>query len=829
MTKRLSPLLATLVLAAIAVIAFALPASAALRTFLVRTPTGAVVTVTVNAPAGVAMGDVQGLPGTPIQELTPPPPPPAQSPGPQQSAPAPEPQHPTPPGAGKGQGPERHAGPRHDAGVPSARTPRSRRGTAQPRSGSKAPAKKPNGPKAKAQPKLKARQPGGAAPSSGLGSGVKPSFFDMLPGPGAGVGVPDFVVQNFGPPLALLPMYQAAGIEYGVPWTVLAAINDIETNYGRDVSVSSAGAEGFMQFMPATWKQYGVDANGDGKADPYDPVDAIFAAGRYLRAADAQHDVRKAVFEYNHAGWYVDSVMLRARVLESYPAGFVASLAGLAEARLPVAAPARYGPVSAKPAPPKLTQNATAVDPGTHPNRAVNIFSRAGAPVIAPNDGTIKSIGHTKALGNFVVLEDVYGNRFRASHLGALARAYAVPKQDVTPSRAQVAATAANSQPQDPRPSAPASAGLQPPASNRAPATPPSSRAKVTPRPAARPLPPQPAPQPATYKARNFAHPSRTRSQAAGGFEQLLSEQAGTVAGQTAYDSYSSGVLKLNPKNSKLRPLKQGATVIAGTILGRIDAGHGSQLPHMRFEIQPAGKDSPRIDPAPVLATWKLLAASKIYNRTGKDVLYKPGGELSIGRLLLLPKAQLERYVLSDPRLDIYPAGRRDIQTGQINSRVLIAAEFLAAHGLKPKITSLKSGHSDMTASGNVSEHASGNALDIAALNGVPILGNQGPGGIAEQAIKLLMQLQGPNQADQIISLRSFGANTLALPDHANHIHVGFAPLFSDNKRLGQQTISSLRPRQWDTLIQRIGSLPSPVIPAKPSAAALPGTGRNGN
>ncbi|GAC1323586.1 MAG: hypothetical protein NVSMB25_20090 [Thermoleophilaceae bacterium] len=111
MTKRLSPLLATLVLAAIAVIAFALPASAALRTFLVRTPTGAVVTVTVNAPAGVAMGDVQGLPGTPIQELTPPPPPPAQSPGPQQSAPAPEPQHPTPPGAGKGQGPERHAGP----------------------------------------------------------------------------------------------------------------------------------------------------------------------------------------------------------------------------------------------------------------------------------------------------------------------------------------------------------------------------------------------------------------------------------------------------------------------------------------------------------------------------------------------------------------------------------------------------------------------------------------------------------------------------------------------------------------------------------------------
>ena len=62
-----------------------------------------------------------------------------------------------------------------------------------------------------------------------------------------------------------------------------------------------------MQFMPASWEAYGVDGNSDGLMDPYNPVDAIFAAARYLKAAGADTDIRKAVFAYNHADWYVDS------------------------------------------------------------------------------------------------------------------------------------------------------------------------------------------------------------------------------------------------------------------------------------------------------------------------------------------------------------------------------------------------------------------------------------------------------------------------------------------------------------------------------------------
>ena len=78
-----------------------------------------------------------------------------------------------------------------------------------------------------------------------------------------------------GPPAFLIPIFKAAGRKYQIPWQVLAAINLIETDYGRDLSVSSAGAVGWMQFMPGTWRMYAVDASGTGQPDPYDPRDAI--------------------------------------------------------------------------------------------------------------------------------------------------------------------------------------------------------------------------------------------------------------------------------------------------------------------------------------------------------------------------------------------------------------------------------------------------------------------------------------------------------------------------------------------------------------------------
>jgi murein DD-endopeptidase MepM/ murein hydrolase activator NlpD len=107
----------------------------------------------------------------------------------------------------------------------------------------------------------------------------------------------------------LLGVWKGAGEAYNVPWNVLAAINKIESNFGRNMGPSSAGAIGWMQFMPSTWLRWGTDANGDGIADPWNPVDAVYSAARYLAASGAPGDLRRAVFAYNHASWYVDDVL----------------------------------------------------------------------------------------------------------------------------------------------------------------------------------------------------------------------------------------------------------------------------------------------------------------------------------------------------------------------------------------------------------------------------------------------------------------------------------------------------------------------------------------
>ncbi|MBS1885572.1 MAG: lytic murein transglycosylase, partial [Actinobacteria bacterium] len=116
-------------------------------------------------------------------------------------------------------------------------------------------------------------------------------------------------------PPQLIPIYQRASAQYGLgpqgP-AVLAGINAVETNFGTNLGPSSAGAVGWMQFMPSTWAEYGVDANGDGVADPNNPEDAIFTAARYLSAAGMPADTYGAIYAYNHADWYVSEVLADA-------------------------------------------------------------------------------------------------------------------------------------------------------------------------------------------------------------------------------------------------------------------------------------------------------------------------------------------------------------------------------------------------------------------------------------------------------------------------------------------------------------------------------------
>jgi hypothetical protein len=132
------------------------------------------------------------------------------------------------------------------------------------------------------------------------------------------------------PPLpagVLLRDYHRAEARFGVRWQVLAAVNLIESAFGRVVNRSSAGAQGPMQFMPATWRAYGLGG------DVHSARDAILGAANYLHRSGAPGDERRALFAYNRSTLYVDAVLAYAGVMARDPLGFAAYYAW--EASLP--------------------------------------------------------------------------------------------------------------------------------------------------------------------------------------------------------------------------------------------------------------------------------------------------------------------------------------------------------------------------------------------------------------------------------------------------------------------------------------------------------------
>src|ERR1039458_7676191 len=196
-----------------------------------------------------------------------------------------------------------------------------------------------------------------------------------------------------------------------------------------------------MQFMPATWIQYGVDALNAGYADPYNPVDAIFAAARYLRAAGAATDLKAAILAYNHSEEYLNSVLLRAKLISSYPKTVIATLTDLTDGRLPVTGKqVAWGALSSVPSASSATAHTTAVpsqpsarlsapattSPSAPPSptaaaaaasgqrvksapavQFVDLMSAPNAEVVATQDGRIIKLGRSRELGNYVILRDV--------------------------------------------------------------------------------------------------------------------------------------------------------------------------------------------------------------------------------------------------------------------------------------------------------------------------------------------------------------------------------------------------------------------------------------
>jgi murein DD-endopeptidase MepM/ murein hydrolase activator NlpD len=602
-------------------------------------------------------------------------------------------------------------------------------------------------------------------------------------------GVPAFFIESFRIPPFLLPIFQAAGTAYGVPWQVLAAINEVETDYGRDLSVSSAGAEGWMQFLPVEWAQYGVDANGDGFKDPYNPADAIFAAARYLRAAGAEGSIRAAVFSYNHSQAYVDSVMLRAQLLGGTPAELLGAITGLTEARFPVHAPSHFTDGF-----PALAARGSAI-PQTL--AGTTIYSQAGAPVIAVQDGEIAQIGNSPTLGRFVSLRDAFGNTYVYSQLGDVATVYPVlaPHLHTAPSTRPGQAPGRAEAP----PSGPATAGAQP----RSPVSATATVSALALGAAAGLESPPAAPSAPAAPARPVTPPATSRG------PRVFTE---------------------GPNDVYLHTLRAGVQVIAGTVLGHVGAAvpAGSGAPasggerHIFFQIRPAATGAPPIDPKPVLDGWVALENTSIFRAKGQNPFLATSP--TTGQVLLESKQQLEPQVLHDGGIQLGRCGREAVQAGSVDKRVLAMLEYLSVSALKPAVSGLKcAARTPAAIAANAAASSNSEAVDITAVNGVPVAGHQSQGSIVDTTVRRLLMLQGASRPQRVLSLMSYpGAVGAAVsPGARDAIHVAFSSPGATAARAAGAPASALSPSEWIKLIARLGEIPDPTVARGPSAAAI--------
>jgi murein DD-endopeptidase MepM/ murein hydrolase activator NlpD len=612
-------------------------------------------------------------------------------------------------------------------------------------------------------------------------------------------GVPGFFIESFQIPPFLLPIYQAAGTAYDVPWPVLAAINEVETDYGRDLSVSSAGAEGWMQFLPSTWARYGVDATGAGYEDPYNPADAIFAAARYLHAAGGSRHIRAAVYAYNHSQAYVSSVMLRAQLLEGTPPQLLGALTGLTESRFPVHAPAHFS-----------DGFQTVPAEGSIPSKTLagtTIYAPVGAPVIAVQDGEIVQVGDSPSLGRFVSLRDGYGNTYVYAELGSVASVYPVlqPRQHTAVSAriAPAGGTAEGNAEQAPE--GPATAGAQPRSALSPGAT--VSGFALGADAGLEPAPANPAPAPAPAQPVAPPRPTGARRFAAG------------------------------PNEVYLHALTPGVRVLAGTVLGHVGSDGGSAEtepgePHVLFQIKPAGAGAPLIDPKPILDGWVALESTSIFRAKGENPFLATSP--TVGQVLLEAESQLQSQVAHDASIHMRSCARGSVQAGHVAKPVLAMLEYLSVSGLKPTVAGLRCAGATAASEGNPSPRASG-SVKIVAVNGIPIAEHQGQGSIADTTIHKLLMLQGLSRPRRIVSTTSVpgAGNVFVKPSAGRYIRVTFAPRRAGRAHVASAASGTLTPTEWVKLVARLGEIPDPTVSGGPSAAAIPdtnegGTGGNG-
>jgi len=753
---------------------------------------------------------------------------------------APPPQEETAPPSGGASGPSAPSGPTASSGAPAGSTgtqPRHHHHKAKPQAAIVV---------ANSQP-LSASGPlehNGGNGGHGFGAGASgptappPSLFaganplaGVLPGSwedpfiSAGAAeVPQFYVESFHVPPFLLSIYQAAGAAYGIPWQTLAAINEVETDYGTNLDVSSAGAIGWMQFLPSTWRRYGVDASASGSRDPYNAADAIFAAARYLNAAGGTHNLPRAIFAYNHSHAYVQSVLDRAELLSGEPAALVGSVTELSEGDFPIQL--RYHasyrsasePGGGAPSPSAATASGTAPAPGavgaaaaTGAPRApvADIFAGSGAAVVAAQDGTVVSIGRSRKLGRFIVVRNAFGDRFTYANLASVSGWYPTPRPPRRSKQILSAAVPSALAP-GPRPTkTPASAGAQ--HSAEAPAVIFAATRRHARRASAA------AAQPVIATINLRSRPSATTlftPLAALDRAARTQHRTPRVHRQALLERYFTGALGLPLNQLEIARLRVGSHVLAGTILGRLARPRGKREPHLLFELRPAGAGQPLIDPRPFLDAWSQLETLELHRDSfAASPVFGPNlHPRTVGALVLASQVDIERLVLEDRRVTLPACESAAIAAGNVDRRVLATLEVLVLHGIDPTVSGAWCSKDAHTSHAAAQLLKTGNAVALRTLDGRPAVG-----AVARVAIEALSSIHGA--ARPALSERTAPGELV----------IAFSPAHQPQALAAAASFTSgfaLSTERWAQLDSRLQQIREPRVPTAVSSAAISAQGR---
>jgi hypothetical protein len=253
-------------------------------------------------------------------------------------------------------------------------------------------------------------------------------------------------------------------------------------------------------------------------------------------------------------------------------------------------------------------------------------------------------------------------------------------------------------------------------------------------------------------------------------FLWLLSAAVFLFAG-VVWSGSKAHAVELTPAETR-RQAAEWAEADRVALLGRLQlAGIASR----RAGPPRAPASVPRQPKAPSLDERKFALARYMTAVVGTD---------SVDTVVSNSGSLLAQRVLADGRITIYGGGRSDIAAGRVDARVLALLLYLAEANGQITVSCLLSGHSRYVAQSaaerkrgaarRVSAHTYGRAVDISSIGGIPVIGNQQPGGIVDRAVREILSLPPDLQPRQVISLLDLSGPSFRLPDHGDHLHVGY-------------------------------------------------------